>query len=368
VSDPTDSRSPELLANGSLASRRRTVAGVLGQMELVGIPEDEVLATLRIAGLPARALSDPDFPISLDQELVVLSRMLERLRDSQRTCAGFAAETFHRIGINHYGVLGLAMQHAPTVLDALRLMLAYPELSWGHSRVAARATDSEVILSFEMDTPTTDNVDVEALREYCVTVDLVSVERLMGDVLGRRIRPILITLPFAVPDPGFDPDAVLPCPVRLRAPAAEIHYPLSLIDAVPVLAAPRPFQRYEKITRAFSRLLADDVDLADQVTRLLWAYAPAPSREELAAMLDMGTRTLARRLRAEGTSYNALLRRVHRERATNYLRHSSMPVAEIADRMGYSDPAAFTRAFQSWTGESPSRWRARARGGDDGGR
>jgi AraC-like DNA-binding protein len=53
---------------------------------------------------------------------------------------------------------------------------------------------------------------------------------------------------------------------------------------------------------------------------------------------------------------------------TAYFLPNDSGTDEIADRMGYSDPAAFTRAFQSWTGESPSRWRARARGGDDGGR
>jgi AraC-like DNA-binding protein len=79
-------------------------------------------------------------------------------------------------------------------------------------------------------------------------------------------------------------------------------------------------------------------------------------------MMGMSTRTLARRLRAAGTSYAELLQRVQSERARNYLRHTSTPIAEIAEWMGYSDAAAFTRAFQSWTGQTPARWRGRQQG------
>ncbi|MDZ7827373.1 MAG: hypothetical protein U5R48_16805, partial [Gammaproteobacteria bacterium] len=52
---------------------------------------------------------------------------------------------------------------------------------------------------FEMDTPTTDNVDAEALREYCVTVDLVSVERLTGRCAGPPDRASPMTLPVRGP-------------------------------------------------------------------------------------------------------------------------------------------------------------------------
>ena len=104
--------------------------------------------------------------------------------------------------------------------------------------------------------------------------------------------------------------------------------------------------------------MAEDADIAEQSSRLLWAYTPPPSREQLADMLGLSTRTFARRLKDAGTSYAKLLQRVQTERAKSYLRHTSVPISEIAERMGYSDPAAFTRAFQGWTGRTPARWRA----------
>ena len=351
-------RASPTLATGTLATRRRTVTGILGQCGLAGLDQGEIRSILRLAGLPTRAATDPDFPVSLDRELTALSFMLRRVIASQRTCAEFAIETFSAIGINHYGVLGLAMQHAPTVLDALRVMLAYPELCWGHSRLVATAGTGGVTLSFEMDAPTPEGIDANALREYCVTTDLISVEHLIGDIIDRTITPLAISLPF--PDPGahFRAGDWLVCRVDFGAPAAEIRYPAAICDAVPVHAGDLAFRRYEKIARAFSSLLAEEVDIAEQSSRLLWAYTPPPSREQLADMLGISTRTLARRLKSAGTSYAELLRRVQAERAKNYLRHTSAPIAEIAERMGYSDCAAFTRAFQSWTGRTPARWRA----------
>ncbi len=253
------------------------------------------------------------------------------------------------------------MQHAPTVLEALEVMLAYPELCWGHCRIVASAGDGWVTLGFEMDAPAPDGVDAAALREYCVTRDLVSVDRLIGDIVDRAVRPQAISLPFADPGAHFRAEDRLACPVRFNAPAAEVRYPAAIADAVPVHAGRLPFRRYEKVARAFSSLLAEEEDVAEQSSRLLWAYTPPPSREQLAGMLGISTRTLARRLKAAGTSYAALLRRVQSERAKNYLRHTSTPVAGIAEHMGYSDPGAFIRAFQTWTGATPARWRARHR-------
>ena len=352
---------PHILASGTLATRRRTVAGILGQCGLAGLDDAEVRAILRNSGLPTRAATDPDFPVSVDRELTALSFMLERVAQTQRTFAEFAIETFSAIGINHYGILGLTMQHAPTVLDALRVMLAYPELCWGHSRIVASADRERVRLVFEMDAPTPEGVEAAALREYCVTTDLVSVEHLIGDISHRAIPPRARTLPFADPGAHFHAERWLACPVTFGAPTAEICYPLEIAEAKPVHAGDLPFRRYEKIARAFSSLLAEEQDITEQCSRLLWAYTPPPSREQLADMLGISTRTLARRLRAGGTSYAELLRRVQSERAKTYLRHTSTPVVEIAERLGYSDAAAFTRAFHGWTGMTPARWRAGAR-------
>lgn len=88
---------------------------------------------------------------------------------------------------------------------------------------------------------------------------------------------------------------------------------------------------------------------------------------DIARRLGMSERSLARGLMAEGTSYRALLQQVQGERARNLLRSPSATAASVAYRMGYSDPAAFSRAFASWTGETPGAWKATRKTGEDDG-
>lgn len=346
------------LLSGNLASSRRTITGVMGQLALAGLDDAQRLAILGQIGLPPQATEDPEFPISTAQELQALSALVGELERSQRDVTAYAIETFSGIGINHYGVLGLAMQHASTTLEAVAFFLGHPELSWGHSRIVVSRDATRLTLDFDMDAAGDHD---QALRAYCITRDLVSVDRLIADLIDRSLQPQAITLPFPEPPAPFAAAAWLPCPTTFSAPTASLHYPAAIASSTPIHASEPVFRRYATLTRQFSRVLADDASLAEQVTRLLWAYVPPPDREQVASLLAMSSRTLARRLAAEGTSFNALLRKVHRERAMSFLRHTQLPLSVIAERMGYSDPAAFTRAFQSWTGMAPSRWRRSAR-------
>lgn len=68
-------------------------------------------------------------------------------------------------------------------------------------------------------------------------------------------------------------------------------------------------------------------------------------------------RSLTRLLTAQNTSYTELLALLQQERAQNFLRNRSLTVTEISERLGYSEPAAFTCAFSNWTGVSPLKWR-----------
>ena len=77
----------------------------------------------------------------------------------------------------------------------------------------------------------------------------------------------------------------------------------------------------------------------------------------VASALNMTERTLQRRLRDEGTSYNELLDELRRELAARYVAEAGLSFSEITYLLGFSEPSNFTRAFRRWTGTSPGRWR-----------
>ena len=81
--------------------------------------------------------------------------------------------------------------------------------------------------------------------------------------------------------------------------------------------------------------------------------------EDVARRLAVSTRTLQRRLRDEGTSFQAELRGLREELARHYLSNSHYSGAEISFLLGYKDPNSFFRAFHTWTGQTPELARSR---------
>lgn len=85
--------------------------------------------------------------------------------------------------------------------------------------------------------------------------------------------------------------------------------------------------------------------------------------EIIAGMLKISPVTLHHRLRREGTRFKQLVDNRSKAIANRLLRHSSMPIAIISSRLGYADPASFTRACRRWFGQNPRDVRASARAG-----
>jgi AraC-like DNA-binding protein len=84
-----------------------------------------------------------------------------------------------------------------------------------------------------------------------------------------------------------------------------------------------------------------------------------PRQQELAGMLHISTRTMNRRLAAEGASYRELGNRARHGRACRMLADSHLPVTRIALQLGYRDTANFSRAFRRQQGQSPLEYRRR---------
>jgi AraC-like DNA-binding protein len=79
--------------------------------------------------------------------------------------------------------------------------------------------------------------------------------------------------------------------------------------------------------------------------------------DRIADGLGMSRQTLLRRLKAEGTTVEKILDRLRKRMALGYLEGGKASIDEVAYLVGFSDPAAFSRAFKRWTGMSPKAMR-----------
>ncbi len=84
-----------------------------------------------------------------------------------------------------------------------------------------------------------------------------------------------------------------------------------------------------------------------------------PGQSEIAERLGTSGRSLRRRLAEEGHTWRSVVSDVKFAWAHEQLMRS-LPAGEVAEQLGYSDPAHFTRFFVNRTGVAPSRWREHA--------
>lgn len=81
------------------------------------------------------------------------------------------------------------------------------------------------------------------------------------------------------------------------------------------------------------------------------------SMDAIATTLGVSRQTLFRRLKAVGVTFEKVLDDLRHRLALGYLSGRKASVNETAYLVGFSDPAAFSRAFKRWTGKSPSEMR-----------
>ena len=86
-----------------------------------------------------------------------------------------------------------------------------------------------------------------------------------------------------------------------------------------------------------------------------------PNIGDIADALHISPRTLQRRLQDEGSSFQRVLEDARHQLARHYLNNSALELNEAAYLLGYEDANSFVRAFRTWEGVPPARWREKQR-------
>lgn len=147
--------------------------------------------------------------------------------------------------------------------------------------------------------------------------------------------------------------------LRFGAPCYAFAFPQRALDEPLVSANPK---LHAVVQRHAERLLADlpPVHSLTERVRHLMNGELARGRltaEQVAQRLHMSRRTLCRKLESEGTSFTALLADLRQRLALQYVGNAELGLAEIAFLLGFSEAAAFHRAFKRWTGRTPLEYR-----------
>lgn len=153
------------------------------------------------------------------------------------------------------------------------------------------------------------------------------------------------------------------CEVSYGQARDELEFDAALL-ALPVQTAnPALLEHLSAHGRAMVHALPPSDATLDRVRHALRSLPPETvPLAHVSRALRCSPRTLQRRLRDAGTSLQSLLDEVRYQRAQEMLGDPARGLKDIAATLGFSEPAAFHRAFVRWSGRSPGQWRAERRG------
>lgn len=258
--------------------------------------------------------------------------------------------------LSAHGPVGVAAMSCDNVGQALALIQRHAGLRQSLISLDVETRGQEVALLVR------EHLHAPDVREYIMGHLMGAGLRLLDTLTGLDMRQVA-RVEFAFPEPAWSQAYLRWWPeVRFGAERSALVLPQHLL-AHPGLA-PDP-QAHRMAMRECERLWAQQNDprdrlgpVGDRILRLLLACEGGyPTLGEIAEREHVSSRTLIRRLRDEGLTYQQLLDRVRQDLACWWLLQSELSVDTIADRLGYQDTSNFSRTFRRWVGMTPGDFR-----------
>lgn len=308
-----------------------------------GVKTSEVLAS---AGLDADALDILENRIAFVAAGRLLHQCVERTG-----CEHFALLVGQRARLSHLGLLGRLVRHSPTLGEAIRTFSVYQQLdSEGMAKFLIEQDDAAILGNIVY------QPGVEFV-EQIYDVDVAGTLSIIRELCGAHWRPERVLFSHAKPTDARPYRGFFQAPCRFDAERTALVFPAIMLERRLPNADPQQFRKLEAQART-----RDGSGLVFKLRRTLGTLllAKATSGDEVARLLSMHRRTLNRRLRAEGTTFQELLDEVRFAAACQLLDTARIPVTEIASSLGYSETSAFSRAFRRWSGATPIQRRLNA--------
>ncbi len=307
----------------------------------------DVQPLLHQAGLSAELLENCDLRITSDQ----LSRLMQAVwRTTDDEFMGMGSHP------SRHGVFSLVAKQA---VQCHTLRSIYYRCAYTYSLVANAVDlkftvqDNEARFIVHLADSSRDPQGM--LREMLLLVW----HRFPSWLIGQKIR--LNSVRFDFPEPAHKAEhrLMFPCQTHYNQENSCLVFDRDQLDEK-IAQTPQALRAYLKrapldwfkrqaFYPVFTRRVMDFLESAANLAEI--------GMDETATHFHLTSRTLRRKLAAEGSSFQRLKDGIRQDAAIHLLSQPELPISEIAKELGFSEPTAFTRAFKQWTGVLPSVYR-----------
>jgi AraC-like DNA-binding protein len=345
------------MASGSTVLRSQMAPAFLA---VYGIAGGDVAALIQRYGLPADAVSQRELAVSLDALDDIANAAAEQARDPN---LGFhlAAKLPH----GSYGLLEYIGRSASTVRHAGDRFLRYSTLLNDVVRFAFEQRGNVFVLSQRVPG------HAACVGRQAGEMFMALVVRYLRELTSAEWNPERIAFAHAPPPDTSELEDYFRAPLVWSCGENHVELPLALLER-PV--ASHDANLFSVLDEQAERLIASRAPKQDEnageeanagIAKIRAQVRAAlddgqPQLADVAKALRMSPRTLQRRLKDDGTSFQDVVDSVREELARVAMANPKYSLGEVAYLLGFSEISAFTRAFKRWTGMTPSQWRDRS--------
>jgi AraC-like DNA-binding protein len=320
-----------------------TVLGMLAGMRAAGLDVDGICAAAGVspAGLAARTDA---LPLG---EVVPIWRLATK-QFGRGTLGLYVGAAIPSGSLLEYLAGG-----SPNLRAGLEQLARYIGLASRNIRWVLGARESDGLTTFEEQATYAPLAIPPQLREFGVAL---TASRLR-EWFDRRPREVWLT--HAAQGPLDDYRQILGCPVHFQRERMALRYDDEALQAPALRHDPHLFAILESHAERVLAELPAASTFRDRVRRAVMQQLREgePGIASVAAGLATSDRSLQRKLQAEGVSFRDVVDEARHKLAVVYLGDQSLSLTDVACLLGYSEAAAFTRAFKRWTGRAPSQAR-----------
>ena len=305
-------------------------------------------ACLRNTGIDAAGLSNPATEILASQELQLIRNLLAGLGNPP----GIGLDAGLRYHLSTYGIWGFALLSSPTFRSAAEIAVRYLDLSYAFTRFRLEPRGGDLMIILD------DSKVPEDVRQFLVERDFGACVSAAAEIRPGGFVARGAQFRYPRPEHGWRYDRLVGIAPEFDASQNALLLSAKDLDAPLPQANPVMARMCEEQCRQLMSRRRVRSGFAGQIRdRLLHNPGEMPSLDTVAAELHLAPRSLRRRLEEEGTSFRGLMDEVRQALAEELLKSTHLKLAEIAERLGYTEPAAFISAFKRWKGMSPSAYR-----------
>jgi AraC-like DNA-binding protein len=258
-----------------------------------------------------------------------------------------------RLHLSAHGPLGLLLANSPNMGKALDAIEHFHALRLQHMNINQQRVGDRLVQEIEFTLPM-DEVGIFSLEAL-----MVSLQRAFELVLGRHLTEAEIGFAYAPPAHAERYGDYLHSHWHFNAGRNYISVPACLAATSNPFSDPALFSDALRRCEQISATQKERAGWAQKVAQLLRSHpGQLWSQAEVAAQLEISSRSLIRYLKAEGTAYQALLDAELGRQARACLDSGRYTVEGVALTLGYQEVSAFRRAFKRWFGMSPADYLA----------